>query len=79
MAENGISIILKEVEKRVVQNRVNSGGSLRTLKDHRRSFDQDSSKMNQAIFNDAPIEEVYQGTLRAVADLVEILLATQKK
>lgn len=87
MTENGhnsgedsktIAELLKEVEKRVMENRSNHNDSDKAIKDFRRIFDQVSSKMNQAIFNNAPAEEIYQETLRTVSILIEILLRTKK-
>lgn len=72
-----ISFLLKEIEKKVLENRMKYDDSEKTVKDFRRIFDQDSSKMNQAIFNDAPSDEIYQETLRTISVLIEILLRTK--
>ena len=69
---------LKEIEKKVFENRSKHDDTEKTIKDFRRIFDQDSSRMNQAIFNDAASEEIYKETLRTVAVLIEILLRTKK-
>ena len=74
-----ISEILNDVEKRVQENRSKFDDTGKTVKDFRRVFDQDSSRMNQTIFNDAPQEEVYLETLRTVSILVEILTRAKKK
>ena len=74
-----IAQVLKEVEKKVLANRNQFDDSAKNLKDFRRIFDQDSSRMNQAIFNDAPNEEVYLETLRTVSILIEILSRARKK
>lgn len=73
-----IYLLLKEIEKKMLENRVKYNDSNKTIKDLRRIFDQDSSRMNQTIFNDAPTEEIYQETLRTIAILMEILLRTKK-
>ena len=74
-----ISSVLKEVEKKVAENRANFDDSGKTIKDFRRIFDQDSSRMNQAIFNDAPSEEIHLQTLRTISVLIEILVRAKKK
>ena len=53
--------------------------SEKSIKDFRRIFDQESSRMNQAILNDQPSEEIYQETLQTICILVEILSRTRKK
>lgn len=85
MAENTphsqkeLTAILKEIEKKVLENRAKYDDADKTLKDFRRIFDQDSSRMNQAIFNNASEEEIYKETLRTIAVLVEILARTKKE
>ncbi len=74
-----ISEVLREVEKKVQENRGKFDDSAKTIKDFRRIFDQDSSRMNQAIFNDAPQEEIYLETLRTISTLIEILARAKKK
>ena len=74
-----ISEVLSEVEKKVQENRAQFDDSSKTIKDFRRIFDQDSSRMNQAIFNDAPQEEIRLETLRTVSILIEILACAKKK
>ena len=74
-----LAFVLKQVEKKIAENRTKYDDSGKTIKDFRRIFDQDSSRMNQAIFNDAPMEEVYTETLRTVCTLIEILSRTAKK
>lgn len=70
--------ILKEIEKQVLENRTKHEDAHKTIKDFRRIFDQDSSRMNQAIFNDASQDEIYKETLRTVAVLIEILVRTKR-
>ena len=74
-----LSDILKEVEEKVVENRSKFDDAEKAIKDFRRIFDQDSSRMNKAIFEDASTEEVYLETLRTVAILVEILSRSKTK
>lgn len=78
-SDQKISCLLKEVEGKVLENRQKYDDHEKAIKDFRRIFDQDSSRMNQAIFNDHPPDEIYHETLRTVAILVEILLRAQKK
>ena len=73
-----ISAALKAIEKKVLENRSRFDDSLETIKDFRRIFDQDSSRMNQAIFNDAPSEEIRLETLRTISVLIEILSRAKK-
>ena len=74
-----ISSVLEEIAQTVTQNRAKFDDSDKIIKDWRRIFDQDSSRMNQAIFNDAPQEEIHKETLRTVSILVEILARTKKR
>ena len=74
-----LSAVLKEVEKKVSENRGKFDDAQKAIKDFRRIFDQDSSCMNKAIFEDAPPEEIYLETLRTVAVLIEILSRVKKK
>jgi len=74
-----ISSVLNEIEKKVVENRETYNDTEKNIKDFRRIFDQDSSRMNQAIFNDAPPEEIHQETLRTISILIEILSRSNKK
>lgn len=73
-----LSEILKEIEKRIKENRGKHDDSEKNLKDFRRIFDQDSSRMNQTIFNEASLEETHEETLRTICTLVEILSRTYK-
>lgn len=66
-------LVLKEIEKKVIENRIKYNDQDKTIKDFRRIFDQDSSKMNQAIFNETSQEEIHQETLCTISILVEIL------
>jgi len=74
-----IASVLKEVEKQVQENRKKFDDSQKDVKDFRRIFDQDSSRMNKAIFEDAAPEAVHLETLRTIAILVEILSRVQTK
>ena len=74
-----LSSVLKAIEKKTLANRLRFNDSEKTIKDFRRLFDQDSSRMNQAIFNDASTEEIYNETLRTITMLVEILARAKKK
>ena len=74
-----ISAVLSDIEKKVIENRSKPEDSSKTIKDLRRIFDQDSSRMNQAIFNDASQDEIYQETLRTISTLIEILIQARKK
>ncbi|GEM_PF-2303677 len=71
-----LNLVLKAIEKKVNENRAKYDDNNKLIKDFRRIFDQDSSRMNQAIFNDASHEETYQETLRTVSSLIEILTRT---
>jgi hypothetical protein len=64
--------ILNEVERAVRANRESQPDALQTIKECRRIFDQESAKMNQAIFNDQP-QQIRETCLKTVAVLVEIL------
>ena len=76
---NELSALLQEVEKKVLENRGKFDDAAKTIKDFRRIFDQDSSRINKAIFEDAPDEEIYLETLRTVSILVEILSRSKRK
>ena len=65
--------VLEQIEGKVKENRNKYDDNNKAIKDFRRVFDQDSSRMNAAIFNDAPPEEIHKETLRTVSSLVEIL------
>jgi hypothetical protein len=73
-----ISAVLKEIEMKVIENRGKFDDSGKTIKDFRRIFDQDSSRMNKAIFNDSPAEEIHEETLRTISILIEILERAKK-
>jgi hypothetical protein len=77
-SQEEVRSILRHVEEQVYKNRSHFDDSSKNLKDFRRIFDQDSSRMNRAILNDHPMEEVYQETLHTVSVLVEILLRARK-
>jgi hypothetical protein len=71
--------VLKAIEQKTLESRSKNDDSAKTIKDFRRLFDQDSSLMNRAIFNDAPSEEIHEQTLKTITMLVEILARTKKK
>jgi hypothetical protein len=73
-----LRLVLKDIEEKVLENRAKFDDATKTIKDFRRIFDQESSRMNQAIFNDYPPEQVYYETLRTISVLVEILSHTKK-
>lgn len=88
MAENAnaqnstapLAEVLKAVEKHVASCRSSEPDrEAKTVKDWRRTFDQDSSAMNKAIFNDSSDQDVYQATLQTISSLVEILSRTKQK
>lgn len=64
--------VLEEVERAVQAARAAQTGDPLGIKDFRRMFDQESSKINQAIFNDQP-DQIRESTLRSVIPLLEIL------
>ena len=73
-----LKTVLEQIEGKVQENRGKNDDTGKNLKDFRRIFDQDSSRMNQAIFNDAPLEEIRKETLRTISILIEILSRTGK-
>jgi hypothetical protein len=79
MTENNLADVLKGIESQVLENRARVGVFPGDLKNVRRRFDQSSSKMNKAIFNDHLSSDIYHETLQTVTDLVEILLLTRNK
>ena len=74
-----LASVLQKIQKQVLGNRSKFDDNGKTVKDFRRIFDQDSSRMNQAIFNDASTEEICKETLSTVCTLIEILSRTGKK
>ncbi len=74
-----LSSILDQIKKSVEENRAQYDDSSKSLKDFRRNFDQESSQINQAIFNEAPTDEIHIATLRTVCTLIEILSLTAGK
>ncbi len=64
--------VVAEVEKLAQASRAGHSGEPLTLKDLRRLFDQESSRLNQAIFNDQP-DQIRESTIRSVLPLLEIL------
>ncbi len=74
-----LSSILDQIKKTVEENRAQYDDSGKSLKDFRRTFDQESSQINQAIFNEAPTDEIHIATLRTVCTLIEILSITAGK
>ncbi len=77
--EKVLSSVLDQIKNKVESNRAKFDDSAKSLKDFRRIFDQESSQINQAIFNDAPTDEIHTSTLRTVCTLVEILSRTAGK
>lgn len=71
-----LSIILREIEKLVNCNREHSVFNDKTVKDLRIVFDQESARMNQAIFNEQ-YEQLREACQRTVAVLIEILARAQ--
>lgn len=67
--------VMAEVEATLSASRQEQGGEPLGIKDLRRLFDQESSRLNQAIFNDQP-DQVRESTLRTVTALLEILART---
>ncbi len=74
-----LTSVLKDVESKVLDNRSKYEDSQKAIKDFRRIFDQDSSRMNKAIFEDCADQEIYHQTLRTVSILVEILSRVRRK
>ncbi|HOW28734.1 MAG TPA: hypothetical protein PK876_09585 [Elusimicrobiota bacterium] len=70
-----LKAVLKEVEERVQENRGRQVDSESTVKDFRRSFDEESALMNRAIFNEET-DRIRETCLKTVAALVEILSRT---
>lgn len=68
-----LEVVLKDIQKKVEENRKGVGPDLE-IRDFRRNFDEASARMNQAIFNDQPSGGVYQETLESISALVEILV-----
>jgi hypothetical protein len=64
--------VLDEVEKLAQSMRASHTGEPLTIKELRRLFDQESSRINQAIFNDQP-QQIRESTIRSVVPLLEIL------
>lgn len=63
--------VLDEIERLALAARAENAEPL-SIKDLRRLFDQESSRLNQAIFNDQP-DQIRESTLRSVIPLLEIL------
>ena len=64
--------VLNEVEKIAQSARGDHSTESLTIKDLRRLFDQESSRLNQAIFNDQP-DQIRESTIRSLIPLLEIL------
>ena len=73
-----LACVLKEIEKKVFESRSKYDDSQKSVKDFRRIFDQDSSRMNKMIFEDASEQEIYTETLRTISSLIEILSRVKK-
>ena len=70
-----VRAVLEELERLVDQARQSRSGVEPTIKDFRRMFDQESAKMNQAIFNDQQ-DQIRETCVKAVLPLLEILSRT---
>jgi soluble cytochrome b562 len=70
-----VRAVLEELERLVDQARQSRSGVEPTIKDFRRIFDQESAKMNQAIFNDQQ-DQIRETCVKAVLPLLEILSRT---
>ena len=68
----GIRDVLNELENLVEESRGQRSGEPLTLKDFRRMFDQESAKLNQAIFNEQH-DQVRETCLKSLLPLLEIL------
>ena len=74
-ALKNLEAILTEIAAQVQKNRQALNGSAKTIKDFRWLFDQESSCMNQAIFNDQT-NQIHESCLKTIAVLIEILART---
>jgi hypothetical protein len=70
-----IQDVLNELEREILSHRNEQNAESLTIKDLRRIFDQESAKMNQAIFNDQN-DQVRESCLKAIIPLIEILSRT---
>lgn len=66
--------IIKEIELKIIESRTKNPQDL-DIKDLRRIFDQESAKMNQAIFNDE-FDKIHEPCLNTIVALIEILSRT---
>jgi hypothetical protein len=66
--------VFSELEQLVkaIRKELNGSQQSMTIKDFRRIFDQESAKMNQAIFNDHS-DQIRETCLKTVVPLLEIL------
>jgi len=70
-----LEALINEISTQVENSRPGYDASLKTVKDFRWLFDQESSKMNQAIFN-SQTDQIHESCLKTIAVLVEILART---
>lgn len=70
-----LEAIFAEIVSQIQKNRQSQNGSVKTIKDFRWLFDQESSGMNQAIFN-SQMDQIHESCLKTVATLIEILSRT---
>lgn len=64
--------VLNELQRLVEASRQSQAGQPLTIKDCRFMFDQESAKMNQAIFN-GQNDQIREACLRTVIPLLELL------
>jgi ribosome recycling factor len=70
-----LEAVFTEITAQIQRSRQIMNGSAKSLKDFRWQFDQESSLMNQAIFNNH-IGQIHESCLKTIAALVEILTRT---
>ena len=74
-AVKSVELIISEIAAQVQKDRSANGVHINTIKDYRWIFDQESSRMNQAIFNDQT-DLIHESCLKTIATLIEILART---
>jgi len=74
-ALKNLEAILTEITAQIRTNRQIQNGTAKSIKDFRWQFDQESSLMNQAIFNNQ-LGQVHDSCLKTIAALIEILTRT---
>ena len=70
--QTDLTVLFQELEKRLQEVRAARGDASLTIKDLRREFDQQSAKMNQAIFNDQH-DQIRETCTKSILPLLEIL------